>query len=91
MEIITIQVKECWGLGLVFFWPSCERKSKLPFFSLETEPGKVSFITMLLIKGKWEILGNVNRYKIRGWGFYSMKSMGYILLETQDDSLCRWK
>lgn len=91
MEIITIQVKECWGLGLAFFRPSCERKSKLPFFSLETEPGKGSFITSLLIKGKWEILGNVNRYKIRGWGFYSMKSMCYILLETHDDSLCRWK
>ena len=53
------------------------------------EPSKVSFITLLLIKSKWEILGNVNRYEVIGWEFYSMKSMGYSLLDTEEGSLCR--
>lgn len=88
MEIITTEIKEC-GFRTCFFWPSCERKTKLPFFSLEMEPGKVSFITLLLIKSKWEMLGNVNRYEVIGWEFYSMKSMGYSLLDTEEGPLCR--
>lgn len=53
------------------------------------EPGKVSFITLLLIKSKWEILGNVNRYEVIGWEVYSMKSMGYSLLDAEEGPLCR--